>query len=249
MGGPYAQIQKSFRFAVKALRKHKGLWCLVLVWMTGFAVLRVIQHLTLNTNGQDLSLFDYAIANTVDGRFMQTIFGNPHLFGHHFSPILLLLVPLYWIHNGPMTLLLFQVAAVGASAVPFYFIVQWKFNDTRVALLLTVSYLLYRKLTMGLMYDFHMEMMEPLFIFSAFWFAVQKRWGWYFAFLVLAMACKEDVALYLVPLGLFLVWRFQEKRAGWGTVGVCVAWFGVAAGWAVPHYHSAGLPHYFEEVF
>ncbi len=234
---------------MKALREHKGLWWLVLVWMTGFAVLRVIQHLTLNTNGQDLSLFDYAIANTADGRFMQTIFRNPHLFGHHFSPILLLLVPLYWIHNGPMTLLLFQVAAVGASAVPFYFIAQWKFNDARVALLLTVSYLLYRKLTMGLMYDFHMEMMEPLFIFSAFWFAVQKRWGWYFAFLVLAMACKEDVALYLVPLGLFLVWRFQEKRVGWGTVGVCAVWFGVAAGWAVPHYHSAGLPHYFEEVF
>ena len=159
------------------LRKH-GLWILVAVWMAGFVVLRIIQHLTLNTNGQDLSLFDYAIANTVDGRLMQTIFRNPHLFGHHFSPILLLLVPLYWVHDGPMTLLLFQVAVVGCSAIPFYFIALWKLNDGRAALLLTAVYLLYRRLTIGLMYDFHMEMMEPLFIFSAFFFAVQKRWRW-----------------------------------------------------------------------
>ena len=231
---------------MKAFLQKNGLWVLIAGWIAGFAVLRVIQHLTLNTNALDLSLYDYGIANTLNGAFMQTFYGNPHLFGNHFSPILLLLVPFYWVHNGPMTLLLFQVAIVGCSAVPFYFIAKWKFDDSRVALLLTASYLLYRKLTMGLMYDFHIEMMEPLLIFSAFFFAVQKRWHWYFIFIILAMACKEDVSLYLVPLGLFLVFRLQLKRAGWATVGLSAIWFAAAAGWLVPYYSASGQSFYFQ---
>lgn len=234
---------------MKSFLHKNALWVLTGVAVILFAYLRVIQHWTLNTNALDLSLYDYGIANTLNGDFMRTFQGHRHLFGYHFSLILLLPVPLYWLHDGPMTLLLLQAVMVGCSAIPFYFIAKWKFDDSRAALLLTAGYLLYRKLTMGLMYDFHMEMMEPLFIFSAFYFAVQKRWPWYFVFIFLAMACKEDVALYLIPLGLFLVFRLQLKRAGWATVGLGVIWFVTVAGWLVPYFSASSQPFYFQEGF
>ncbi len=194
-----------------------------------FGLIRVVRHYIFKTSALDLSLFDYAIANTLEGTLLyQHFYWDQSFLALHFSPILFLIVPFYLIYNDPITLILLQVVCVGLSAVPFYYIAQWKLGDAKIALLLAVSYLLYRKLSTAVMYDFHMETMEPLFIFSAFYFLVRKKYPFYFLFFALALCVKEDVSLYMVPFGIFVFWILKEKKIGAATIAISILWFVVA---------------------
>ena len=51
----------------------------------------------------------------------------------------------------------------------------------------------------------------------------------YWIFLVLALGVKTDVALYMVPFGLYLLLAQRDRRLGWGTMGLSLAWFLLAA--------------------
>ena len=52
---------------------------------------------------------------------------------------------------------------------------------------------------------------------------LRDRWRWALTLLVLTLMVKEDAALVVVPLGIFLAWRFKRSREGLG-----IAAFGVA---------------------
>jgi uncharacterized membrane protein len=81
--------------------------------------------------GYDLVIFDQGIRNYAHGNLPVSVFkdvqdaaqvspGYPHPFsilGDHFSPILVLLAPLYWVWNNPQVLVLAE-AALFALAVP-----------------------------------------------------------------------------------------------------------------------------------
>ena len=69
----------------------------------------------------------------------------------------------------------------------------------------------------------------------AYWAARQERWGWFTVAAVLALSCKEDVALTMVVLGLLVGFRLQEKT-GRVVLGMAVA----AAGVLVPIQAGAG---------
>lgn len=91
----------------------------------------VQQYHRFRLGGYDLVIFDQAIRNYAHGRMPVSMFKNVHdaaqvapdytqpfsILGDHFSPILALLAPLYWIWNNPQALLLAQ-AALFALAVP-----------------------------------------------------------------------------------------------------------------------------------
>src|SRR4051812_27093496 len=82
----------------------------------GYAVYALVRFWAFRTSSYDLVIFDQAVRSY--SRFHAPVaivkgihngFG-PHfsVLGDHFSPILALLAPLYWIHDGPLTILLAQ---------------------------------------------------------------------------------------------------------------------------------------------
>lgn len=91
----------------------------------------VQQYHRFRLGGYDLVIFDQAIRNYAHGDLPVSMFKNVHdaaqvapdytapfsILGDHFSPILALLAPLYWIWNDPQVLLLAQAALFGL-AVP-----------------------------------------------------------------------------------------------------------------------------------
>jgi uncharacterized membrane protein len=91
----------------------------------------VQQYHRFRLGGYDLVIFDQAIRNYAHGQAPVSMFKNVHdaaqvapdytqpftILGDHFSPILALLAPLYWVWNNPQVLLLAQ-AALFALAVP-----------------------------------------------------------------------------------------------------------------------------------
>jgi uncharacterized membrane protein len=91
----------------------------------------VQQYHRFRLGGYDLVIFDQAVRNYAHGDLPVSMFKNVHdaaqvspdytapfsVLGDHFSPILALLAPLYWIWNNPQVLLLAQAALFGL-AVP-----------------------------------------------------------------------------------------------------------------------------------
>jgi uncharacterized membrane protein len=188
----------------------------LLAWLLLFSLLRTAQHFSFDTNAWDLSIFDYAMSSTLKGDIMAEPF---HGFGWgshlaiHFTPVLFLLVPLYLVFSGPLFLLYIQVLAVGLASLPLYLIAKHKFGNTKIALAAALIYLTYRPLLSGLMYDFHPEMFFPLFIFSSYYFlTIKNKNSLFFLFIILALAIKEDFAVYTFFYCLWLTRKTEWKK-------------------------------------
>ncbi|MBN2345962.1 MAG: DUF2079 domain-containing protein [Candidatus Aminicenantes bacterium] len=215
---------------------------LLAAWLLLFFLLRTLQHFSFATNAWDLSIFDYAMSSTLRGEFMAEPF---HAFGWgshlaiHFTPILFLFVPLYLVFQGPLFLLHLQVLAVGGASIPLYLIAKRTLQDRRMALAVAGSFLLYRPLLNGLMYDFHPEMLFPLLVFGSYYFIKAKRSvPWFAVFIVLALAVKEDFAIYVLFYCLWLGRKRESRKAGWGAALLSALYILLVMAVWIPHFRA-----------
>ena len=228
---------------------------LSVAFVVTFAFLAVQRHRALESNGMDLGNVDQALWNTAHGDFMAFTNMAPlrNRLALHVEPILLLFVPLYWLGlGGPVALLLVQAAVVGLGAWPLFRLAQralWEDESTGVAagsrvgawlaLVFPLAYLLMPALEAAVLYDFHAVTMAPTFLLFAFYYLETRRPGRFALAAVLAMACKEDMALTVALLGLYALvtrrWRF-----GLPTLLGGIVWFVVALGVVQPAFSPTG---------
>lgn len=223
-----------WRAAVLARRRGLALWALAavaayLVWF------KVAQHLGFFTNGWDLTEFESALHNTLRGDFMLAFGIERSLFGDHFEPLLLGLLPFYALVPSPLTLLVLQGLAVAAACVPLYAIGRASAASVGSSVLLVGLFLTSAYLWRGFSFDFHIELFAPLFMFAAWLAFLKARWGWLYAALVGALTVKEDMGLALIALSVLMVLR---RRSDWrhalATCALGVAWAVIAFEWVIP---------------
>jgi uncharacterized membrane protein len=89
----------------------------LLAWLLVYPPRILSSHFRLATNAYDLSVFDYALWSTLQGRLGDVPFIGHSLFSHHFMPTLLALLPLYAWWQSPVFLIAVQLCAVVAAAV------------------------------------------------------------------------------------------------------------------------------------
>jgi len=95
-------------------------YSLILSWFT------LSKHYSFSTYAWDLGIFDQALWTTVNlnRTFYYTcelhLVESGSFFGVHFSPVLFLLVPFYYLRQSAETLLVAQSIILGASAYPVY---------------------------------------------------------------------------------------------------------------------------------
>ena len=234
---------------------HIVLGLLILAFAVTFAFLAVQRHRALESNGMDLGNVDQALWNTARGDFMAFTNMAPlrNRLALHVEPVLLLFVPLYWLGlGGPVALLLVQAAVVGLGAWPLFRLAQWALWEDEstggaaggrvgawLALVFPLAYLLMPVLEAAVMYDFHAVTLAPTFLLFAFYYLEMRRPGRFALAAVLAMACKEDMALTIAMLGLYALvtrrWRF-----GLPTLLGGIVWFVVALGVVQPAFSPTG---------
>ncbi len=210
-------------------RRTLGLWLVVALFSTffaWFAVLRLLQHYAFRTHAYDLSLFDYALYYTWRGRFLWTPFvPGPNVLADHFSPALLLLLPIYLVDDGPLGLLVVQAFLVVASGIPLYLTARAALGHRALAAGLTVAYFGNPFLMRGLLYDFHLEMALPALFLTGLWLVeVTPRPAGGVAVLSLAMLVKEDVPIYVAAVALYFL--LQGRRRVGLTLGVIALLYG-----------------------
>ena len=238
---------------------HIVLGLLVVAFIVTFAFLAIQRHRALESNGMDLGNVDQALWNTAHGDFMAFTNMAPlrNRLALHVEPILLLFVPLYWLGlGGPVALLLVQAVVVGLGAWPLFQLARRALGGeaptpssqaailsdrvgTWLALVFSLAYLLMPALEAAVLYDFHAVTMAPTFLLFAFYHLEMRRPGRFALAAVLAMACKEDMALTVALLGLYALvtrrWRFGLPALLGG-----ILWFVVALGVVQPTFSPTG---------
>lgn len=239
---------------------------LILAFAIFFGALAVQQHRTFQTNGLDLGNVDQALWNTAQGRFLNFTLMTPiqSRLALHVEPILLLLVPLYWLNlGGPETLLIVQAAVVAAGAWPLYQLSiindltlravtsdqQSTLNNQSPILYLLSSifcltfplaYLLLPTLESAVLFDFHAVTLSPTFLLFAFLALEQRHDRRFLFFALLAMACKEDMPLVVATLGVYIGLSQRRWRLAGLTLALSAAWFSAAFFLIQPRFAAGG---------
>lgn len=203
-----------------------------------YGTLGLVGHFSLRTNAFDLSVFDYAIWSTSTGGPLAYVPLFRHsLFAQHFMPTLLVLTPLGRIFDSPTYLIVVQTLFY-ASAGYVFFRFASRHVTRGVALALLVAFLFSRRSHGAVTSYFYIESAEPVLIFASVlaWSSGRRALFWVFA--VLAMGCKEDVAVYFLTFGVTQLFDTSTRRFGLTVVAVSAVWLTAALLVAVPYWRD-----------
>lgn len=244
-------------------KAEKIILLLVVVYVIVFSGYTVFMHYAFKTYAWDLGIFTQSLWTTVNtGQpFHYTIetHVNPsqNFFGTHFSPVLLLVVPVYAVFQSPLTLLVFQSFIIGLAALPVYWIGRDKLHSRVWGLAFSAAFLLHPGVHSMNCFDFHVEAFVPLFFLLAFFYLDSQKWlrGVVFAVLILTTVEFAPILVLVLSVYLFAKMAFHRSQLSrpailkrisvlLGLAVASVAWFFVAfqVMYSVNPLKSVGLP-------
>jgi uncharacterized membrane protein len=195
-----------------------------------YSVYSLVRFWAFHTTTYDLVIFDQAVRSYSRLHLPTAIVKGVHngfgahfnVLGDHFSPILVLLAPLYWIHDGPQTLLIAQSVLLALAIVPL-----WAYTRRRLgvwpAYCVSCVYALAWPVAEALAFDFHEMAFAPvLSMLMLERHEAGRRWQCAAAAGALLLV-KEDMGLLVAGFGLYLLTRSGER--GQATVFVVAGLF------------------------
>lgn len=149
-------------------------------------------------------------------------------FGVHFSPIFYLFLPGYYIFRSPIYLFYVQSASVAAGIFAIYLIAGKLKLSGKLTVALELIYAFYPCLFNGTFYDFHENKFLTTIILFLFYFIISKNTVWEFVFAFLLLSVKEDAAIYLIVIALFVCINRKEVVRGLIMLGMAIVYFIIA---------------------
>ena len=203
-----------------------------------YSALGVAAHRSLRTNAFDLSVFDYALWTTAaEGPVAYVPMFRHSLLAQHFMPTLLLLSPLARVFDSPAYLIVVQALFHAAAAFLLYRLTR-RHASPWIALALTVAFLFSRRAHSAATSVFYIESLVPLLVFGALLAWSSRRLALYSTLFILAIGCKEDVALYFAAFGALLALRRPDRAVGFATMAVSITWLFAAIMIAIPYWRD-----------
>jgi uncharacterized membrane protein len=175
----------------------------------------VLRHRAFMTAAWDLGIFTQSLWTTLNANrfFYHTceLFINPSgsFFGVHFSPILFLVLPLYWLFQTSETLLVLQSFVLAFAAVPLYKLAKDNAGGRGVGMAFVFAYLFYPATHAVNLYDFHVQAFLPLFFFSVIYYATKEKWSRYFLFVFFSLMCDEHAVIIMIFIGIYIAWTHK----------------------------------------
>lgn len=216
-------------------------WVLALAGAIILSALAVKKHATLGSHGSDLGIFDNVIWNTSRGRWFWSSMLDRNFLGEHASPILLPVALAYRLWSAPECLLVIQSVALAAGALPIFRFTERKAGRP-AALALMLAYFFYPPLFGVALHDFHEYALAVPFLAAAFYDLHFRRPARGLLWVLLAMACKEDLALVTAGLGAYLVVSGRDRRVGSALVLFSLVTFVALTGVVIPRIRGEPFP-------
>lgn len=202
-----------------------GLLTCVLLYVVAYSSKSISAYATGNTLF-DLGAFEQGFWNATKGTlFFYSLEGEMSRFGRHFSPIFIFMLPIYALHRDPTTLLVLQTLALGLAAVPLYLFARIRLANPFVALVVSALYLASPIVhDINIVNEFHeIAFIVPL-LFLAFYAIETERWRLYAVAAVGALLVKEEAALTVAALGMYLLLFTRQRRIGLVTALGSLVW-------------------------
>ncbi len=199
---------------------------LMIGYATFFSIQLILHYQSFGSRALDLGNMGQSIWNTSQGRlFHQTNQpGATSRLSLHVEPILIPISLLYYIYPGPEILFIFQSIVVALGAIPGFALARRIFKSDGLALVFAIAYLLMPAVQAATLLDFHAVTLAPTFLLAAFYFMETRRAGYFALFAALAVACKEDITLLVMMMGLYALLINRQRRLGRATLGICAGW-------------------------
>ncbi len=194
-------------------------------FFVAYTAVSISRQQNLLTDGYDLGIFDEAVRSYAGGHLpYAALKGSAHysVLGDHFSPVLVLLVPCYWILPTADTLLVAQALLLAVALVP---LARWAHRElgAEAAAVIAFGYGSSWGIAAAVGFDFHEVCFAvPLIAFSLE-ALVGRRWRTALLWALPLVLVKEDLGFTLAAIGLLVAWK------GPRLLGLAAAAFGVAA--------------------
>lgn len=218
-----ARFQEWFSDGIRQQKLARGeLYVFILVYIVVYLVLTFYRHRHFHTAGYDLAIEDQVVWNTAHGRWYGSSIEVRNFLGDHFSPLIALLAPFYWLKPTVYWLLGFQTIALALGAVPVFRLALRRLQSPMMAAGFALVYLLYPSVGTINLFDFHWEATVIPLLLAAVEAADRENWRAMSVWLVLALVGKEEIGLTIGLFGLWLALRKREYRwgLGWMATGL-----------------------------
>ncbi len=220
-----------------------GVGALTALFAATLSVYELVLFATYRDSSYDLVIFDEAVRSYAHFHPGISIIKGVHngfgphfsILGDHFSPILATLAPLYWIYNGPQTLLIAQAVLFALAIPPLWAFTRRAFGGnwkaTTAAYLVCVAYGLSWPIASAVAFDFHEVAFAPLLIAIALERFQAGRLRQALIALAALLLVKEDMGLLVAGIGCYLAcsWTRTVPRQRLTGVLLIVAGIGYTA--------------------
>ncbi len=192
-------------------------------------------HDSYNTYCFDLGAFMQDLKYTLQGKLLWCPSLATSDLAHHFSPVLLLLVPIYWIFPYAQTLLVVQGLVLGLSGYLVYSLAR-EYKLSRRASLAVETLFFFNPLVWGIaLFDFHPIVFAIPGLICFFFGLKRKNWILFTFGLFITYISREDatitVGIYGAVLLAYNYWKNRKiDRTALIIFASALAAYGIAVG-------------------
>jgi len=190
-----------------------GLCCAIvaLIW----AALLINKFFNFAYYDWDLAFFAQAMHNLTQGELYSSLF-QKNFFANHANLISFVILPIYVIFHSPMTLVFLKLFSVVGAGWIVYLFAREKIGRPG-AILVLMMFFFYPPNVFGILYEFDMEALAPIFCAGLYYAFVKERWRWFLFCAVILVLIKENLPLIVCAAGVAGLVTKKEKLR-WGIV-------------------------------
>ena len=195
---------------------EKIIWLLVIIIYSVFVSLMGFYRYSLNQSSWDLGVFTQGFEGLYKLGFMYNsldFFKNPsgNYLGVHFSPLLYLFFPFYYIWPSPITLIVVQTVFYSAGVIPLYLLAKRELGKLP-SMLISIAHLVHPGSLYLLLYDFHEIAFFPTLFFLTIFFYRTNRTVLFFSSLLLSCLVNEFTPIVMIFFSLYCILYDRKLR-------------------------------------
>lgn len=181
------------------------------------AMTTIFKHKVYFTAVYDLGIFTQMYHSIITDFTQNTTCERGYVLSHfavHFSPIYYVLAPVYMLFPSAETLLASQAVLAVSGFIPLYLICRRRNFSDIMSFMFTLVYIFSASVTSPCYYEFHENaFLPPLLMW--FFYAIEKNSTvMMYITMVLVLMVKEDAALYVMCIALYLVFSGRSRKHG-----------------------------------
>lgn len=189
----------------------------------------IYQYKAYGTSCFDMGIFIQMYHSMINDLSLVTTCERGEFLSHfavHFSPIFYLLLPFYYFFPYAQTLLIAQAVMVAIGVFPLVGICRKYQFKNGTTLFFSITYLFCAELIGPCYYHFHENAFLPMLLMFLFYSIEKKKTVLIYIFMVLVLFVKEDAPIYIVCIGIYLL--FRKDMTGIRKHGLIMAVIGGA---------------------